>query len=223
MDPFTFQWSVDQDGYVIEHRSHGDMFFTTSGGYDAVSRRGGPDRFYRALEIEGLWLRCAETCRSRDGVLTFANEFGLLSGEKGTPLDHFVSLAHRLSEIAERLQAGDRRSAAVVFKGRDHPLLNGWPLMYGAVLPSAKRPGGFEWRLIPSSLRDALLLQAAEAIAGNRSFRRCRNNLCPNWFRLGPRSASEGRKTYTKRREFCSDRCRVAWARRHKREASAHA
>jgi hypothetical protein len=222
LDPFVFVWSVDQDGYAIENVSSSGGFFGPAE-FDAVSRRGGPDRFYRPLDVDGLWLRFAETCESRDGVLKFANEFGLLSGERQTPLDDFLRTARRMSEIAERLFAGDPKSAALAFHRSDIPLLGGWPLMRVAVLPSAKRPGNFEWRLIPHSLRDALLHQAAEAIAGNRRFRRCRNEQCPNWFRLGPRTASEGRTTYTQRREFCSDRCRVAWARRHKREAAAHA
>jgi hypothetical protein len=221
LDPFAFLWSVDQEGYAIEHDSRGGFF--GPGGYDVVSRRGGSDRLYRPLDIDGLWLRFAETCQSRDGVLTFANEYGLLRGQRGAPLDDFLRTARRISDIADRLRAGDLKSAALAFHRSDIPLTHGWPVMYAAVLPSVKRPGTFEWRLVPHSLRDALLYQAAEAIAGNRSFRRCRNEQCPSWFRLGPRAASEGGKTYTQRREFCSDRCRVAWARRQKKEAAGNA
>jgi hypothetical protein len=57
------------------------------------------------------------------------------------------------------------------------------------------------------------LLQAAQAITGNLHFRRCAN--CSTWFRYGSGTS------HTVRRQFCSDRCRVAWARSSKRR-SAH-
>jgi len=97
------------------------------------------------------------------------------------------------------------------------------PTMRQGILWYPNQPERYHYKLFPVSLRDALLHQAGEAISGNRSFRRCRNEGCLNWFRLGPHDASEGRKTYTARREFCSDRCRVSSARRQKKEAAANA
>lgn len=237
MDPIYFDWSVDQDGYVIESVKAADCtYFGTPASmigfddYDVVRAKGGPVRVYRSLDNDGLWRRFAETCRSPEGVLTFVNEFGLLSdaswhsldGGKGQPLSEFLATARRLSEVAEHLDAGNREGAAKALQKRDGLLPHGWPSLIEAILPS--KSGGFEQRLIPISLRDALLHQAAEAIVGNRRFRRCRNDGCSNWFRLGPHTAKDGGKTYTKRREFCSDRCRVAAARHQKKaEALAHA
>jgi hypothetical protein len=62
---------------------------------------------------------------------------------------------------------------------------------------------------VPISLRSALLIQAGEAIIGNRHFRRCKNYTV--WFQVGSGAN-------TPRREFRQDKCHVAGARRHKRE-----
>ena len=213
---------------------------------------GGPPRYYEPLKEGELWLQFADTCQSANGVLRFATKYGGLTapefGAVGAnfPFSHreilseFLRTARCLKEIAARLERHDRKAAAAVFQedsaataGMIIPSFSGpvavvpplpaAPLMRVIVCPSEKTPGKFEWRFVPHSLRDALLFQAAEAIAGNRRFQRCRNEHCPNWFQLGPRSAAEGNRTVTARRQFCSDRCRVASARRQKRTAVVNA
>jgi hypothetical protein len=218
--PFHFDWYVDQDGYVTAVESHIDMYGRPVE-LEFIGPRGGPRRYYRPLDDDGLWLRFAETCRSREGVLQFVGEFGLLR-DGGNSFDLFTNVAGRLWAIAERLLASDRRSAAAIFVDSRSDAF-ALPMMRETILWSSARPEVFELAVIPPQLEDALKHQAAEAITGNRRYRRCRNEGCANWFRLGPRAAAEGGRTYTARREFCSDRCRVAWARRHKREAAAHA
>jgi hypothetical protein len=161
--------------------------------------------------------------------LSFANEYGLLElppsewAEQGVPLNDFLIVAERLFRVAERLDAGDRLGAAITLSSGAGTVGAAWAKMYVAVLPTGREASPLEYRLIPGTLRDALLHQAAEALVRNRRFRRCRNEQCLNWFRLGAHSTHDGGKTYTARREFCSDRCRVAFARRHKKEVIAHA
>jgi hypothetical protein len=214
--PFAFNWSVDQHGYELEATPDASGL---AGQGVFIKGRGGPLRYYWPLEKDGLWLQFAETCQSRDGVLQFAGEFGLLRGRGSAPerVGDILLTAARLSQLGQRLQAGDRLAATKLFNG------SGLPEMKEAILWYAAEPERFHFRLIPLSLRHALFHQAAEAITGNRRFRRCRNVGCPRWFRLGPRAATDSRHTYTARREFCSDRCRVADARRRKREAIRHA
>jgi len=228
MDPFVFVWGVDQDGYEIRRAGlGGSMLWRKVVDYDEVAPRGGPPRYYRPLDEDSLWLRFAEICRTNDGILQFANKYGVLDGLIGatgaltlspTPVDSFLNLAERLGGIAEQLGSSEREAAADLLNNSDDFLFSGTPLMRVALLP--KKLGGFEYKFVPQTLRDALLHQAAEAISGNRRFQRCRNEECSSWFRLGPR---EGGKTYTARREFCSDRCRVATARRQKKGALANA
>jgi hypothetical protein len=222
-DLFQFEWKVDQNGYASERRRGRDPDGFGEGEFEYIEARGGPWRFYRPLEESGLWLTFAETCRSREGVLQFVSKYGMLYDGRDI-VDRYLRRAERLWAIYERLSARDLRSAAAIF----NEFALGWslPSVREAVLWSANRPGpgAFELAVIPSSLEDALKHQAAQAITGNRQFRRCRNQGCANWFRLGPRAATEGpSQTFTARREFCTDRCRVAHARRQKREAIAHA
>jgi hypothetical protein len=216
-DPFRFAWPVDQDGYKIWVNRHDSETALRVGRNETVfiQPRGGPLRYYYPLGFEGLWLRFAESCKSVEGALSFANEFGLpltLESElpgAGDEVSDFLREAELLRKIAERLDAGDRVSAT--------KLLNegGGAHVTEAILPNEKT-AAFEVVLIPTTLLSALLHQAAEAIGGDRRFRRCRNEGCPNWFRVGPQA-------HTARREFCSDRCRVASARRQKREKLSHA
>jgi hypothetical protein len=221
-----FEWSVDEDGYAVEQRPlHGREV-------EVFTRRGGPWRYYRPLENDAFWLSFAETCRTREGVLRFVAEFGLLhTGGNATgndPVGLFIALARRLWAVGERVNAGDRRAAVALWLDRrmsdqqiEEPETYIWPFpqMVETIVESAERPDEFKRASLPRTLEDALKHQAALAIEGNPRFRRCRNPVCENWFRLAPRVASGGGRNYTVRRKFCSTRCRVAWARRTKQRA----
>ena len=208
-DPFTFDWPVDQDGYVLnlvapeEREADLEKGVLLAGGKkDQITAKGGPLRYYRPLENEGLWRRFGETCISLDGVMRFVSEFGLLFGERDNP-HSVLEWAEQIRNIAARVDKGDRQDAA--------DLLNERPPSIVEILAWNDRGARFETRLVPYNLRDALRHQAAETISGNRRWRRCRKEGCPQWFRLGSGASTE-------RREFCSDRCRVASARSHKHE-----
>ncbi len=214
--PFRFVWPVDQEGYEIKRvKLDQPRGLGMEREYDAIRSMGGPLRFYRPLDEDGLWLQFANVCKTAEGVLSFVREFGQLTGSTEERLDSLLGTAALIREIAERLQASERLAATKLFAS------SGLPTMKEGVLWYADRPEVFEFRLIPLTFRDALLHQTGEAITGNRRFRRCRKEGCPNWFRLGPQSRTgERARTYTARREFCSDRCRVAFARRQKKETA---
>src|SRR4051794_18103430 len=87
--PFAFEWGVDQEGYEL--RRFKDEGFGSLGHFGSLAAsyepapfseyfvvvgRGGPMRYYRPLDEDGLWLRFAETCREPGGALQFANDFG---------------------------------------------------------------------------------------------------------------------------------------------------
>jgi hypothetical protein len=213
--PFRFNWPVDQAGYTIEHvKLDEPCGLGAEREYDLIRSHDGPLRFYWPLDEDGLWLRFAETCKTAEGVLGFVNEFGQLT-QSPERLDSVLATAALIRRIGDRLQAGDRIAAVKLFAQ------SGLPTMKEGIFWYAARPEVFAIRLVPRTLRDALLHQAGEAISGNRRFRRCRNEGCPSWFRLGPHAdAGQGRRTYTARRQFCSDRCRVASARRSRARAS---
>ncbi len=63
--------------------------------------------------------------------------------------------------------------------------------------------------IVPENLLGAMWLQFARALDGNREYRACRH--CGTWFEIGSGAASRAR-------QFCSNRCRVAFSRLRKRE-----
>jgi hypothetical protein len=209
-NPFVFEWPVDQHGYEIEHSMGDGESLVGSVTVEFIRPAGGPPRYYRPLEERpDLWRQFAETCLSFEGALAFVREFGLLTDLwNGRDYPHeILKTAELIRQVATKLDGGDRREAA--------DLLNFRPPRIEEVLDWNDRIGRFEIRLVPLDLRSALLHQAAEAITGNHQWRRCRNQGCPRWLQLG------GPRGVTVRREFCSDKCRVASARRHKAKQEA--
>ncbi|MFO0852762.1 MAG: sigma factor-like helix-turn-helix DNA-binding protein, partial [Gemmataceae bacterium] len=80
------------------------------------------------------------------------------------------------------------------------------------VLTPRDRVGGWELRLEPQTLRDALWVQFQSAIAGGKDYRTCPG--CGNWFEVS--ATEDGRTT---RRQYCHSRCKV----RHFRSRQARA
>ena len=206
---FRFDWPVDRDGYEIEHRGPTGDSLLGRVEYDVIRRRGGPDRNYRPLEDHpGLWRRFAETCSTVDGVLKFVTQFGLLSDVGWETPDSILNTAELIRQIAANLDDGDSDTAADLFTKYAKPNFS------AGIRPKGSGKARYESELIPVTLRSALLLQTLETITGDRQWRRCRNEGCLEWFQLGPGA-------HTSRREFCSDRCRVASARRNKEASHA--
>jgi hypothetical protein len=215
-DLFRFEWPIDQAGYDLVHipaqDGEGTLSVSAEFEHDEIRPRGGPLRYYRPLDDHpGLWRRFADGCGSVAGAFAFVTDFGLLghpanfNGDERP--DDIIAFAGLVRRITDCLDAGEREAAAVLFTEHARPSLT-------AGIVQRERRSGFEFKLVPRDLISAILVQAGEAITGNRRFRRCKN--CAVWFPLGPGG-------HTERREFCSDRCRVASARRHRRETTANA
>lgn len=220
-DPFRFAWSVDQSGYEIAHvMLQQPPGFGLERECDVVRRKGGELRFYRALDDDGLWLTFAENCRDAASVIAFANEFGPLGIDREGLRDRvsdIIETAATLRRIGQQLQDSELLAATLLLAH------TGLPTVKEGIFWDVDRP---KFCQVPLTLRDALLHQAALAIEGNWRFRRCRNQGCANWFRVGgvrprgtPKRTTAVARAFTARREFCSDRCRVASARRQKRKA----
>jgi hypothetical protein len=205
---FEFRWAVDQDGYEIERIAarEGSSLVDTVYEHEVIRPRGGPLRGYRPMDdYPDLWRRFT-ACVDASSALAFVQKFGPISSfERVSPaewVDNYVRNAELIRQIAAHIDANDYVAAAALWNERARPSLT-------AGLIPMQHPGKFEFRPIPVTLLGALLLQIGEAIAHSQQWRHCRNDGCPEWFRVG-----EG--AHTSRREFCSDRCRVASARRHK-------
>jgi hypothetical protein len=213
---FEFRWAVDQDGYEIEHvpASTGPTLLEDVYDHDLIRPRGGPLRWYRPMDDHpGLWCRFA-ACSDASGLLEFVSEFGLLYSVEGADsrhrVDYILSTTELIRQITDLIRGEHYAEAAALWNQRARPHLT-------AGLVPRHRHGRFEFKPVPLTLVGALLLQTGEAIACNQQWRHCRNDGCPQWFRIGDGAP------HTSRREFCSDRCRVAWARHHKQGKAINA
>src|SRR4051812_4446339 len=90
-DLFAFDWGVDQDGYELANKAPSPLEglvppyspefereLERGGWKQEIRRRGGPLRYYRPMERPGLWRRLGEAANTRDGIMAFVGEFGLL-------------------------------------------------------------------------------------------------------------------------------------------------
>jgi hypothetical protein len=218
LSPFEFRWSVDQDGYdinLVQMRTGPDLADAELEEW-RICPRGGPLREYRPMDDHpDLWRRFAK-CSDASGALEFVQKYGLLfsrqSAETSDRTDNLVSdsvrniiaTASSIRRIIDLIDGKHRVEASVLWN-RFAPRLT------AGLVPAASQ-GKFEFKPIPVFLSAALLLQAGVAIAEDQEWRHCRNDGCAESFRVGIGAR-------TKRSEFCSDRCRVAWARHHKARA----
>ena len=205
--PYQLIWPKARAGYVLEPKKEGGSTLLTSIELDRICPLPGPINTYEPMiEYPGLWRRFANQCLTSIDALAFVNEFGLLSNHLFDYPDQILNTAELIRQIIGHLDHDQRPAAADLFSKYAKPSLT------ACIITSAA--GIFKEELVPTSLRGALLLQTLQTITGNRKWRRCRNEGCLEWFRLG----SGG---HTARREFCSDRCRVATARRKKETSHA--
>jgi hypothetical protein len=74
------------------------------------------------------------------------------------------------------------------------------------------KPGKQMLQIVPKNLLGAMWFQLAQAIAGNKNYRTCRD--CGRWFEIS--GDTDGR---TERRQFCDDACKSRDYRRRKERA----
>ncbi len=219
---FHFDWYVDQHGYeeVVYERGvergaeRRAALSAKEGKY--IRGKGGPLRAYRPLEdFPGLHRRFAELPMDTPAILEFVHMFGLLGsssseswlGEEDLSYWHgsITSMRHMVHalDVGER----DRNEACEWFNIHmnavppHRPQVSVW-IKYGPGLRAQSR-------MVPSTLLGAMYLQMLDELTGRPSFKKCK--WCPNWFSYG---RGTGRR---ETKEFCSDRCRVAWNREKKR------
>jgi hypothetical protein len=197
---YRFDWPLDTAGYELE----------LVDGHQIIRARGGPLRYYAPLEEQpGLWRKFADMCTDSERALQFVIQHGLLDhnssellGRHNERASLLLGTARMIRSICDAMDSNDRKTAAEIFSSNAAPRVT-------AILQRNDQSTQFEFKLTPITLRGALLLQAGQAIAGDRKFKRCQNDECTEWFQLGPGAN-------TKRRQYCGDACRVAANRREK-------
>ena len=171
---------------------------------------------YRPLDqFTGLFMEFSETPPTPEGVLGFANKYGLVR-RKPPILNKDIPFAVQIRKEfyfdIQRMHDTVSCWRSCEEAGDLNPLVEHWSdyssqaqLMFIRV-PGRPRPSLV---LEPQSLIDGMFLQLALAISGNAQLKRCA--VCPTWFAYG---TATGRR---KSAHYCSDRCRKA-AHRHAKE-----
>jgi len=161
---------------------------------DRIIGNGGPLVPYKPLhKVPDLFKIFAKIPRTADGVLSFVNTYGHFTnaGIFCGSGDMVPAVLEQAENMAKRL---DRLSSSRPSLGPDIPITK----LYGFVVAD-RASGGIALKLVPATLRDALWLQLAIALADGTKIRKCRFELCDEWFRAG---AGTDRRADA---EFCSD------------------
>jgi len=160
---------------------------------DRIIGNGGPLVPYKPLhKVPDLFKIFAKIPRTADGVLSFVNTYGHFTnaGIVGGHGDMVPTVLDEAERMSKRL---DRLSSSRPSLGPDIPVtkLNCFVVGHAS--------GGIALKLVPATLRDALWLQLAKALADGTKIRKCRFELCDEWFRAG---AGTDRRADA---DFCSD------------------
>jgi hypothetical protein len=187
-------------------------------------------RYFEPMDRDhtGLFRAFAEIELTKDGIRSFANQYGqlgaaveILHGREGPMATLPIQAMEHLSEWQD--QIGRMREALGLWElvrsgegGQEEveslrETLNRHLLHHVSVhMVQDIRHGGLSLRKWPVSLLGALWLQLAEAVSGNKEFRSCPT--CGKWFELSPDVARTNRL-------FCSDKCRTRAYRGRKEQA----
>ena len=204
---FRFVWQVDRHGYRLVDRQQ-------PGGerIRVIEAKGGPVHPYRfGKEHEGLHRRFASLDQEPEAVLEFADEFGLLwqpHADFELYEKHWLVGIGVMKAIVAALDERDNDAVWDLFNSDRYQ-----PRFTAYIEPNKLVPRHSKFKLQPVNLMGAMWLQVAEESTKGINFNQC--EFCPNWFPVGP---GTGRKPS---KRFCSDRCRVAWHRQQKKEASS--
>jgi hypothetical protein len=161
---------------------------------DRIIGNGGPLVPYKPLhKVPDLFKIFAKIPRTADGVLSFVNTYGHFTNAgivcgRGDMVPAVLEEAEKMSKRLDRL------SSSRPSLGPDIPVTK----LHGFAVAD-RASGGIALKLVPATLRDALWLQLTIALADGTKIRKCRFELCDEWFRAG---AGTDRRADA---EFCSD------------------
>jgi hypothetical protein len=166
---------------------------------------------YRLRSSSAIFRELADTDPTTDGVKQFAGKYGLLEGTSFLgprnpnsfdiePFSLWIREINDLNRMVKKWDAAKKKNNTHSFVEifNDHVAdFNGGMTVQLGQNANDDQPG---LRLTPKTLRSAIWLNFAQAVAENQKFKKCEE--CPNWFEIGPRG---GRPE----KVFCSNVCQM--------------
>jgi hypothetical protein len=168
-----------------------------------VYREGGTLSLYRPLDLLSSIYAEFSKVRSADDVLYFIERFGPLTRDgldisKGELVDGVLAHSDAMRDLFIVLSGDRARRAKLIADLRTSPFAE-----LDITLELDPASEDLKLRLCPTSLLDAIWLQAAQELSSGAAVRQCQH--CGDWFETGPQT---GRRSDAK---FCSDEHRIVF------------
>ena len=201
-DLFWFEWERCLDGYQILAIDKEKVVMPKS------RRR----EIYRPLDLgTENWAPFhifADMPHTQDGVLSFANSYGLLFRDLENGYGEFTGYSSTMRYAVKHWQKGDMDELVSFFQSS----AGQWANQISVTLVKSNESDRPDLRIVPRDLLHALWLQFAEVISTGLKTKHCQ--WCRKAFPYGP--GSRHRSTAI----FCSSKCQKAHAYRKRLEAS---
>ncbi|MGH6937022.1 MAG: hypothetical protein ACRED2_12775 [Methylocella sp.] len=113
---YHFEWRRDKSGYAFRRKVGDGSTIVSTYDVEYVEGLGGPMDAYWPLEDHpALWRQFAQSCGTREGIIEFANKFGLPDGQQSEWTEGIIKLARFLAAIAKHHDRGEFETAAGIF------------------------------------------------------------------------------------------------------------
>ena len=166
--------------------------------------------------VSELFMEFANIDLTEDGVVKFANKYGLLWSDRPPHLDGWYSEIRKMKEIVEakgkRAKIAPERLTALFESNAPGDEFTKFSMPLTPVLNQDWE--GFSVALQPQSLLDGMWLQLAFSISGKTSFVQCES--CQNFLAISQQHNRSDKK-------FCSNRCRTRASRARSLKAKGSA
>lgn len=206
MPLFHLDWFVCADGYRIEERKHrkGKTVMTSGGGGRFIVPKSNAWFPTTPLQIHGLYRQLADCDLKAAGILRFVNAHGFLVHAKAHE-ENVEGVTEYVMGMRSLVKAIDRREWKSIADGlnRAKDRIGG----VGRLGVSFELPKNGDLRpalkLRPTSLVDALQVQALSDATLGVVHKKCKNPECEEYFPLS------GPDAYRSDAEYHSDQCRM--------------
>ncbi len=200
-DLLDFEWERARHGFEIAWPRPGDQGSRPAGGPQLRPRDDLRDHYRPLEERSALFMEFAEVPKTPEGVLEFADRYGLIESHFGPDCAFWYPHIDAVAHVVASWRHGAGKSFVEAW--------NALPLGICATrLVDRGRGAPPALAMVPASLLSAIYLQLGQTVANANDVTQCR--WCATWFVHG--TGTGRRRTAL----YCSDRCRKAAFRQEK-------
>jgi hypothetical protein len=203
-----FEWAVCEDGYEVK-----EIFPATKVGKMTslkpqvlILPKSNKMKIYQPYKIrKNLHWKFGGLTDTKDDVLSFVSDYGLLGiNETGTSelYDEIISYKRLVEKLLNKINKDDLKQAAAIFNKSVGPNLT-------AQIQNITGRTVYQIYPVPKSLLSYMWLSFAAEITDGRDWQKCFS--CNETYPIGKDTGG------TKRKQYCSDACKMKAYRRRKK------